>query len=284
MILCRNLLFLLLVPATKCWAFSGYLSSITTHQIPDVVIDQTKINNNEKSATEINLCNAAEKFMKEQGRYFSSPPSASENNDDTSILADDFVFRGPVIGPLNKHDYLEVLDYFKIYEAFPDVRPNCFGFTTDPNDPLKVRFFVKATGTYQNRVGGLLGKCADAPDGREYKGSTEAWSITFTNDDNDDNDNNNTESRMQVKCVSAGYVVDRFEDKSTCTTGGKGLSFGVFQTAGVPFPVKPGSKRLRLIQWLTNKFAKGPNAKFPKAFSDPKTIPEWWTDSRLGAE
>jgi len=199
--------------------------------------------------------------------------------DTSSILAEDFVFRGPVIGPLTKWDYIEALDYFRIYETFPDINPNCYGFTVDIVEPLKVRFFVKATGTYQNPLGGFLGTAASKltpPDGRQYMGSTEAWSVTFNDLDS-----------MQVKSISAGYVVDRFEEEGLlCTTDGKGLVYGILNTIGLDFlPTNPGSKPLELAQWLTGQFAKGgPGALFPKASSDPKTIPQWWSDKRLGAE
>jgi len=242
------------------------------------------------------LCNAAERFMKSQGGYFSilapnddmndsSSNNEYNNNDDgydarNSILADDFVFRGPVIGPLNKWDYVDVLDYFKIYEAFPDINPNCFGFTVDAVDPMKVRFFVKATGTYQYPLGGFMGKVGTAvqkPDGREYVGSTEAWSITFNDLD-----------RMQVRCITAGYVVDRFEEQGTlCTTNGKGLTFGILNTIGINFlPTQPGSIALKLVQWVTLKFDKkgDADALFPKAYSAPSEVPQWWRDERRGAD
>lgn len=249
------------------------------------------------------LLNAAERFMKFQSGYF-SPMMSNDNNvnmnnrnnnannngfynnnyydaadDTTSILAEDFIFRGPVIGPLTKYDYIEVLDYFKIYEAFPDINPNCYGFTVDVIDPLKVRFFVKGTGTYQFPLAGFLGDLAakkTPPDGRQYMGNTEAWSITFNDLD-----------WMQVKCISAGYIVDRFEDESLCTAGGKGLTFGILNTLGISFPTEPGSKSLQLIQWITKAGQSGngdPGALFPKAFSDRRTIPDWWTDSRFGAK
>jgi len=201
------------------------------------------------------------------------------SDDTSSILAEDFVFRGPVIGPLTKWDYIEALNYFRIYEAFPDINPNCYGFTVDIVEPLKVRFFVKATGTYQKPLGGFLGSTAsklNPPDGRQYMGSTEAWSITFNDLD-----------RMQVKSISAGYVVDRFEEDGVlCTTDGKGLVYGILNTIGVDYlPTSPGSKSLELTQWLTGQFAKGgPDALFPKVSSDPRTIPQWWSDKRLGAK
>jgi len=211
------------------------------------------------------LCQAAERFMNSQGGYFSPI--------DTTILADDFVFRGPVIGPLVKTDYIEVLDYFRVYEAFPDVAPNCFGFVVDQSDPLKVRFFVRATGTYQNPLRGFLGMAAAKvapPDGRDYRGSTEAWSILF-----DD------EHTMLVRCLIAGYVVDRFEDATT--TGGRGLTFGILSTLGIPLPTAPGSLALRLNQWVAG-WSSGKGGLFPRSVSDVDAVPRWWTDSRRGAD
>lgn len=269
-----------------------------------------------QSTIDRKLRNAAERFIKFQSGYF-SPLMPNDNNvelnnmngrmnnmnsgyyndgynynydngynngynpyeDRSSILAEDFVFRSDVVGPLTKWDYIDALDYFRVYEAFPDINPNCYGFTVDVIEPLKVRFFVKATGTYQYPLGGFLGSAAarlNPPDGRQYMGSTEAWSITFNDLD-----------RMQVKSISAGYVVDRFEeDGLLCTTGGKGLVFGILNTIGMDYiPTKPGSKSLELTQWLTGQFAKGgPDSLFPKSSSERKTIPQWWSDKRLGAK
>lgn len=264
-----------------------YRETSTSASAPPSTVTQETINRK--------LCNAAERFMKFQGGYFSPMTSNDNTNDNinntndysngyddpSSILADDFVFRGPVIGPLNKWDYIDVLDYFGIYEAFPDINPNCFGFTVDVVDPLKVRLFVKATGTYQNPLGGFMGKVGTAvakPDGREYVGSTEAWSITFNDLD-----------RMQVRCITAGYVVDRFEEQGTlCTTNGKGLSFGILNTIGIDFlPTQPGSAALKFVQWTTGQFSKkggAADALFPKAYSAPSEVPQWWRDERRGAD
>jgi len=60
--------------------------------------------------TEDQVIEAAKQVMQNTG-YF--------NEYDPSLFADDFIFRGPVIGPLCKKDYEEVLQYFSIYKAFP---------------------------------------------------------------------------------------------------------------------------------------------------------------------
>lgn len=200
---------------------------------------------------------AAERFMNDGGGYF--------NPLNESLLADDFVFRGPVIGPFCKRDYIEVLEHFRMYKAFDDFSPNTFGFTVDPEDQLRVWFFVRARGVNAAPIGGMLGRLgafASPPERRtEYRGSPEAWSLTFN-------------SELQVRAVTAGYVVDRFDRQAT--TGGRGLSFGALATLGIPLPVAPGSWALIAVQWVTSCFVW--TGLLPKAASARKDVPAWWTD------
>ena len=55
------------------------------------------------------LVKLANEFIYEKSGFYS--PYAAD------AFADDFVFRGPVIGPLNKADYLSTMDTFKVYMA-----------------------------------------------------------------------------------------------------------------------------------------------------------------------
>lgn len=185
---------------------------------------------------------------------------------DEALFADDFIFRGPVIGPLNKPDYIDVLDYFKIYEAFPDIDTNCFGFTIDPKDPYRVWFFLRATGTYQKPLGGPAGKVLK-PNNQVYQGSVETWSILLDGD-------------LKCKLITAGYVSDRFDDQAT--TDGIGLSFGILKTLGLSFPSGPGNIGLRIIQGVNGPFVKLGIA--PKAVSDPSEVPAWWKNEKRGAD
>mmetsp|Transcript_55621 Transcript_55621/g.178450 ORF Transcript_55621/g.178450 Transcript_55621/m.178450 type:complete len:268 (-) Transcript_55621:220-1023(-) len=209
------------------------------------------------------LIETAERFMNNGGGYF--------NPLNMSMLAEDFVFRGPVIGPLNKPDYKRALDYFSLYKAFPDISPNCFGFNVDPEDPLRVWFFVRASGTNSAKVGGFFGKAAalvTSPDqGTKLRGSPEAWSLTFNED-------------LQVRLVTAGYVVDRFARDTT--TGGRGLTFGVLATLGLPLPIEPADWRLRAIQAVNGPLVDA--GLSPIAVSRPEDVPKWWTDERRGAD
>ena len=207
---------------------------------------------------------AAQKVMANTG-YF-------DPMEDESLFADDFIFRGPVIGPLNKADYQEVLNYFSIYKAFPDISPNCFGYTQDPDNPYRVWFMVRATGTYQYRLGGPLGSLLP-PDQRMYRGSPETWSLTFCR-------NSNNNNNLQVRLMTAGYVSDRFDDEAT--TDGKGLSFGILKTLGISLPSGVGDTGLRLVQAVNGPLVGAGLA--PKAVSDKQDIPSWWSNEKRGAD
>ena len=134
-------------------------------------------------------------FLREGTGYFSAP--------DATWLADDFVFRAPTVGPLNKADYLATMTTLGVcvrtewrmlrgapskwreepeyvdarcccrtaerelvsrpqatksegspatvvtrYRAFPDIAPNAFGLAVDPSNPLRVRLWVRTSGTH----------------------------------------------------------------------------------------------------------------------------------------
>jgi len=185
---------------------------------------------------------------------------------DESLLADDFVFRGPVIGPLNKQDYKQVLEYFGMYKAFPDLDNNCFGFSIDPENPLRVWFFMRATGTYQQPLGGPIGNILQ-PNNQKYRGSTEAWSLIF-------------DEKLKVRLINAGYVADRFDEKAT--TNGAGLSFGILSSLGLSLPSATGDPRLRLVQGLAS-LVQG-TGLLPKAVSAPEEVPLWWKSDKRGAD
>lgn len=200
---------------------------------------------------------AAQKVMKNTG-YFDPI--------DETLFADDFIFRGPVIGPLNKEDYKQVLDYFGIYKAFPDIDPNCFGWSVDPENPYRVWFFVRATGTYQNPLGGPLGSVLE-PDNQQYRGSPEAWSLTF-------------DEYLKARLITAGYVADRFDENAT--TDGAGLSFGILKTLGLSLPSGVGDVRLQFTQTIAGPLS-GVGIS-PKAVSAAKDVPSWWTNPKRGAD
>ena len=171
------------------------------------------------------------------------------------MFAEDFVFRGPVIGPLNKVDYLKTMDTFKVFRAFPDISPNAFGFSADPVDEGRVWFFCRNTGTNDGPWG--LGYGLEAPpSGDTVSGVPEAFSVTFDAD-------------RKVRLLTVGYVADRFYPNGN--TDGVGAAFGLLKVAGIPLP---GGLAYRAAVALANRLP-GAGAK---SCSKREDVPQWWLD------
>jgi len=120
---------------------------------------------------------------------FYSPPRED-------AFADDFVFRGPGVGPLNKRDYLDTLETFGIWKASPDILPFAFGFAVDPEQPRSVLFQVQNPDTNNGHQGFSFGLSLPSS-GNAVFGMLESWSVTF-------------DEAGMVKLLTVGYVVDRF--------------------------------------------------------------------------
>ena len=197
--------------------------------------------------TDTSLIDMAETFINTQTGFYS--PAAPD------MFAEDFVFRGPVIGPLNKVDYLKTMDTFKVFRAFPDISPNAFGFSADPVDEGRVWFFCRNTGTNDGPWG--LGYGLEAPpSGDTVSGVPEAFSVTFDAD-------------RKVRLLTVGYVADRFYPNSN--TDGVGAAFGLLKVAGIPLP---GGLAYRAAVALANRLP-GAGAK---SCSKREDVPQWWLD------
>lgn len=186
--------------------------------------------------------------------------------------SDDFLLRGPVIGPLCKKDLIATLSSVAgeenrkgLSDAIPDMKTNTFGFTADdPIEPNRVWFFVRPRGTFTGPFDHpVVGRIE--PTGAKYIAPPEARSLIF----NDDG---------KIKYSSVGYVTDRFTGD---TTGGRGAVFGQYAVMGQEIDDTVGSLSTVLLQKLTMLL---PEGMIPKSYSRKEDVPEWWRDSRMGAE
>lgn len=178
---------------------------------------------------------------------------------DADVFSEDFVFRGPYIGPLNKKDYLDTMDAFSIWKAFPDISPNAWGYSIDPKDPNRVWFMVRNTGTFDGEPL-APGTLNFKPNGAKLEGCPETFSIIF-------------DDEKKLKYLSVGYVADRFEGN----VKGKGAAVGIFNVIGFPFP-EPGPL-LRFSQWFGVEVYGQPPLSYSKT-----NVPEWWTDKNKASE
>jgi len=171
-------------------------------------------------------------------------------------FADDFVFRGPIIGPLNRTDYIKTLSTFAIYEAFPDLAPNVRGMYLDPEDPLRVWFTVWMTGTHTGTwplpspVGPIK------PTGRKMKSAPEMFSAGWT-------------PEGKLRYLTVGYTGD-FRMGTSCGYGGV---FGLLCGVGMSKQkLDFASNHFGIAQWFQQFFP----SNGPKSRSNPEGIPAWW--------
>lgn len=155
-----------------------------------------------------------------------------------SLFSDDFVFRGPLVGPLNKSDFLANMATLAVYESFPDITPNAFGFAVDPSNPLRVWFWVRTTATFTEPwpAAGQGPSSPLQPTGLKIRLPTESVSILFS-------------PTGQVRQLSPGFVANKFEGN----TQGEVAILGLFLAVG----------------------AKPPQLKMQ---SDAGSIPSWYSE------
>ena len=185
----------------------------------------------------------------------------SDPDEATEFFADDYVFRGPIIGPITNKDVRETQKGFRIQEAYPNIQTRPFGFTIDPDNPFRCYFFERWEGTNTESV--KIGDLILPPTNENVKLPTHVISIHW-----------NTEGKVQYTCLS--NPLDRFEG----TTKGAGAVFGLLVGAGLnPGNANIGSTFLRLQQRVVHAIG-----KFGRNWSVEEDIPEWWKSKARGAD
>jgi len=136
------------------------------------------------------------------------------------LLAEDFLFIFPVVGPLKKNDFIEVFSSFKMDESLTG-SPNYFGFSLDPMEPNRVWFFTR--GEYKHTGDLKFGPKTMKATGTTITNPPQVLSMSF-----------NTEG--QCYKFTGGYSVDR----TVGNTGGLGGLFGILHALGSTLPFREG--------------------------------------------
>eukprot|EP00929_Paragymnodinium_shiwhaense_P109384 TRINITY_DN75793_c0_g1_i1.p1 TRINITY_DN75793_c0_g1~~TRINITY_DN75793_c0_g1_i1.p1 ORF type:complete len:307 (+),score=49.96 TRINITY_DN75793_c0_g1_i1:65-922(+) len=177
------------------------------------------------------------------------------------MMSKDFIFRGGVVGPLNKDDYIGTMERLGVYKAF-NLTANAFGFTIDPKTPLTVRFFLRNRGEH---VAGWQPWGAMPPIPLQPKagqssvlGPTETGYLTFE------------PGTLQVRFFTTGNVIGKYEDVNT---GGFGAVLGLFHSIGYGWI---GNLAMNgNFRNLANVMHETVDNSVPRTKSD--NVPAWWT-------
>eukprot|EP00403_Amphidinium_massartii_P027731 CAMPEP_0178388370 /NCGR_PEP_ID=MMETSP0689_2-20121128/9556_1 /TAXON_ID=160604 /ORGANISM="Amphidinium massartii, Strain CS-259" /LENGTH=226 /DNA_ID=CAMNT_0020008767 /DNA_START=191 /DNA_END=871 /DNA_ORIENTATION=+ len=144
------------------------------------------------------------------------------------MLAEDFEFAGPVVGPLNKKEYIAAIAGFDFMAVFPDSVFEFYDFRVDAFDPYRVFFTSRGKGT-QSEPAPNLGIMKAT--GKKYVNPPQTCSLKF-----------NDEGKAIEYTI--GYVMNRREGN----TGGLGGIYGILYAIGKPFPFPEAQPRKKSWQ------------------------------------
>ena len=178
-----------------------------------------------------------------------------------AFLSEDYVFRGPIIGPITSEDVKKTQQGFKVQDAYPNLERRPFGFAIDPDNPYRCYFFERWEGT--NARGVKIGPMELPATNADVKLPTHVFSVHWT-----------PEGKIKYACLSS--PLDRFEG----TTRGAGAVFGLLVGAGLdPGNASPGDWKLRFQQRLVHLIG-----GFGRNWSLEEDIPSWWKSKARGAD
>ena len=153
--------------------------------------------------------------------------AANVGTKDPDMLADDFEFAGPVVGPINKEQYLKAVEAAldNIYDAFPELKAQYYDFRVDPLEPNRVWYTSRGYGQ-------MTGKFAVIePNGRYIQQPPQTGSMSFN-------------EKGQAIEATNGYVMDR----RVGNTGGLGAVYAIRASSAFRCPSRkrsPGRRRRR---------------------------------------
>jgi hypothetical protein len=175
---------------------------------------------------------------------------------------EDYVFRGPIIGPITGAEVKRTQQGFSIQDAFPDLETRPFGFTIDPDNPYRCYYMERWEGTNTGSV--QIGPITLPPTDEQVQLPTHTMSINWT-----------PQGKVIYTCLSS--PLDRWEG----TTQGAGAVFGLLKGAGLESSgsVSPGDLALRIQQRFFHALG-----GFGRNWSVEEEIPAWWKSKARGAD
>ena len=206
---------------------------------------------------EATLFAAAKEFLETGTGFYSSTRE--------ELLSDEFIFRGGVVGPLGKADYLRTMRLLSVSEAF-DLEANAFGFSVDPDEPNCVRFFIRNRGEHVKpwQPWGTFPPLPlpPTPGQTAVVGPTETGRIIIDPE------------TKKVRHFATGLVVGKFE---SVNTNGLGAVLGLFNAIGVG---QVGGLALNQQVRDFSNFAADtfPFLEIPKTKTAPELVPSWWNE------
>lgn len=166
-----------------------------------------------------------EELIKLAKRFLATEAPEATIDGGGAMMTEDFRFVGPVIGPLDKDEFIATKDTVDFFRSFPDATAGFHHFRVDPFDPARVWFTARASGTHTGEAvpGSDAALLFGEVSGKRFTSPPQACSLLFT-------------PEGKVKQFTIGYVMDR----CIGNTGGMGGFFGVLHAVGKTLPFEEG--------------------------------------------
>mmetsp|Transcript_1973 Transcript_1973/g.2904 ORF Transcript_1973/g.2904 Transcript_1973/m.2904 type:complete len:318 (+) Transcript_1973:22-975(+) len=146
------------------------------------------------------------------------------------LLAEDFQFLFPVVGPLTKTQFLDAFGQFQVNEAFPTSSANFYNFRVDPLEPNRI--WCMARGLYEHLGMLNFGASGFPATGKKICLPPQCFSMSF-------------DEAGRCYKLTGGYNVDR----SVGDTKGLGGMFGIITALGGSLPFPEGRPWKRSLIW-----------------------------------
>lgn len=190
-----------------------------------------------------------------------------------NMLAEDYVFTSPTIGPISKPDFIQLMSFyldsgFDIASAVPDFTTYYDGWHQDPHEPWRVWAVVRYAGTHTGTAivpqSGL--KLTPPNDDKDhpmqFMTGPELHSFLWTPD-------------KQMLWQTMGYVGDAY----TGSNQGKGGLQGLMVSMGLPTLYLDSTAPLRKSMAWFSQFSD--NGKEPRSKSPYSALPQWWHERKM---
>ena len=89
---------------------------------------------------------------KKQKKRTSQRNERVNDSEFADLMAEDFQFAGPVVGPLSKDAFVSAISSVDIKTGFPDFNPEFYGFRVDPFEGNRVWYTARGRGTRRTCV------------------------------------------------------------------------------------------------------------------------------------
>mmetsp|Transcript_108050 Transcript_108050/g.312225 ORF Transcript_108050/g.312225 Transcript_108050/m.312225 type:complete len:331 (-) Transcript_108050:121-1113(-) len=190
-----------------------------------------------------------------------------------NMLAEEFVFTSPNIGPLNKPDYIKLMGYYQnkgldLASAIPDLQVTYDGWHVDPHQPWRIWAVARYSGTHLGTATVPDSNLRLTPPNKEkrpvfFTSGPEVQSFLWT-------------PEKKVLWHTMGYVGDEY----TGTNKGYGGLDGLLVSMGLPALYLDAISPFRRAKTWLSQFQSDNGETSARAQTRFSKLPQWWNDRK----